>query len=137
MNCNKQVGGSVSLGLYCRSRFLPFTEKDLQSELKAEIDRANLLAAKASKVPGSALRSRPGGVDDPKQAEVMRFYEDVTNIIIPSVKVSKGKYFDLDEWVLSCVYTHTDPGNPTSSDIGKSMCRSLPCKRFCINVNQV
>jgi len=110
-------------GLYCHSSFLPLTEKDLRLELKAEIDRSNSLAAKASKVPGSALRSRPGGVDDPKQAEVMRFYEDMTNIIIPSVKASKGRFFDLDEWVLSCVYTHADPANPTSSNVGKSTCR--------------
>lgn len=85
-------------------------EKDLRSELNAEIERSGALAAKANRVPSSTSRGRgrPAGVDDPKHAEVVRFYEDVTNLLIPGMKAIPGQYLELDEWVLTCIYTFFD-----------------------------
>jgi hypothetical protein len=83
-------------------------EKELKYELNAEIERSKELAAKSSRNPPSALRGRPAGADDPKHTEVIRFYEDLTNLLVCNMKLQKGKYFSLDEWILSCVYTYTD-----------------------------
>ncbi|KAG6898470.1 hypothetical protein C0993_006618 [Termitomyces sp. T159_Od127] len=86
------------------------TEKDLRAELNAEIERSKGLAAKANRVPPSTSRGggRPAAVDDPKHAEVIRLYEDVTNLLIPGLKAIPGQYLGLDEWVFTCVYTFFD-----------------------------
>ncbi|KAG5338187.1 hypothetical protein C0989_008036 [Termitomyces sp. Mn162] len=85
-------------------------ERDLRSELNAEIERSAALSAKANRVPPSASRGggHSVGVDDPKNAEVVRLYEDVTNLLITGMKVAPGQYLGLDEWTLTCVYTFFD-----------------------------
>ena len=64
--------------------------------------------AKGSRAPGSAQKVRGNilGNDEPKQTTVHKFYEDVTNIIVPNVKHQEPRYPGLDEWVLNCVYVH-------------------------------
>jgi len=47
-------------------------------------------------------------MDDPKLGEIIKFYEDLTNLIVPNMKLQKGKYLDTDEWLLNCVYSYTD-----------------------------
>ena len=45
---------------------------------------------------------------DPKQAVITKFYEDLTNLLVPHMKPQNGKYLDIDDWLLSCVFTHRD-----------------------------
>ena len=87
----------------------------MKLELNAEIERSKELAAKSSRNPPSALRGRPAGADDPKHAAVIRFYEDLTNLLVCNIKLQRGRYFGLDEWLLSCVFTYTDTDNDTPS----------------------
>ncbi|KAG6830758.1 hypothetical protein H0H92_014839 [Tricholoma furcatifolium] len=88
------------------------SEKDLQSELKLEIDRSQALAAKAHRTaPPSVTRggSRPAGVpDDPKHVEIVRLYEDVTNLLVTAMKVSTGTHLGLEDWTFTCIYTYVE-----------------------------
>lgn len=99
-------------------------EKELKWELDAEIDRFKEMAEKSSRYPPSASRGRPGGADDPKGVEIIRFYEDLTNFLVCNMKMQKGKYLNLEEWILSCVYTYIGLDDDASS-AGKSEFRSL------------
>lgn len=62
--------------------------------------------------PASASRPRTvnglSSTEDPKFGEIIKFYEDLTNLIVPNIKPQKGKYLGTDEWVLSCVYSYVD-----------------------------
>ncbi|RDB20981.1 hypothetical protein Hypma_011820 [Hypsizygus marmoreus] len=102
------------------------TEKDLQVELKAEIDRTALLAARPNRNLPSVVRSgRPGGGDDPRHAAVLRFYEDLTNLLVTNMKPSSGKYLDMEEWLFSCIYTHNgadEDGNKKSLNFTLRTC---------------
>ncbi|KAG6909619.1 hypothetical protein DXG01_016401 [Tephrocybe rancida] len=105
-------------------------EKDLRSELNAEIDRSETLAAKANRVPPSATRGvgRPV-IEDPKHGEVIRFYEDVTNLIIPAMKSKPGEH-GLDEWLLNCIYTFCDDNaDDQSSQKSKPSSQLMRCLR--------
>ncbi|KAG6856373.1 hypothetical protein H0H87_005138 [Tephrocybe sp. NHM501043] len=89
------------------ARFV-FTDPNLRAELSAEIQRSATLA-KASRAPPSVTRGgRPAGIDDPKHAEVVRFYEDVTNLILPGMKSAPGEHLGLEDWILTCIYTFAD-----------------------------
>ncbi|KAJ6502332.1 hypothetical protein C8R45DRAFT_616042 [Mycena sanguinolenta] len=90
-------------------------QSDLQYEIK--IEREN--SQKASRNPPSALRGRgPNGVlgsDDPKHSELVKFYEDVTNLLVMDIKIHESKYLKLDECALTCLYTYVDKtGSPES-----------------------
>lgn len=82
-------------------------ESDLRYEIKTERE----LAQKASQNAHSAPRTRgPNpvlGADDPKHAQLVSFYEDVTNLLITDIKVQEPKYLDLEGWIMTCIYTHT------------------------------
>jgi hypothetical protein len=95
--------------LYC------LAEWDARYELNAEIERSKALASKAVRTqpPGSATRGRVrgGGIfgtDDPKNAAVIQFYEDLTNLLVPNLKFEPGKYLGLDEMCFTCIYTYMD-----------------------------
>ncbi|KAF7338117.1 hypothetical protein MVEN_02036400 [Mycena venus] len=83
-------------------------QSDLQFEIKAERENSQ----KATRNPPSVLRGRgPNGVlgsDDPKHSELVRFYEDVTNLLVTDIKVQEPKYLNLEEWSLTCIYTYED-----------------------------
>ncbi|KAF4614436.1 hypothetical protein D9613_002646 [Agrocybe pediades] len=80
----------------------------LEVQLKAEIDRANSLAAQP-RAPPSSSRTRPGGAtQDPKLGTIINFYEDLTNVLVPTIKVTSGKYLNMEESILTCCYTHKD-----------------------------
>ncbi|KAJ6525665.1 hypothetical protein B0H19DRAFT_1198288 [Mycena capillaripes] len=90
-------------------------ERDLQYEVKTERENSQ----KASRNAPPASRSRgPNGVlgsEDPKHSELVRFYEDVTNLLVTDIKIQEPKYFELDEWSLTCIYTYSDKeGSETS-----------------------
>ncbi|KAJ6597122.1 hypothetical protein DFH09DRAFT_1133756 [Mycena vulgaris] len=81
-------------------------QSDLQYEIKAERENSQ----KASRNPASVQRGPRAvlGSNDPKHAELVSFYEDVTNLLVTDIKIQESKYFNLDEWSLTCVYTHVD-----------------------------
>ncbi|KAJ7444872.1 hypothetical protein FB451DRAFT_72613 [Mycena latifolia] len=94
--------------------------KQRESDLQYEIKTLRENSQKASRNPPAAVRGRgPNAVlgsDDPKHAELVRFYEDVTNLLVTDIKIQEPKYFSLDEWTLTCIYTYTDK---TGSDASK------------------
>ena len=80
----------------------------LRIELKAEIERAKTLAVNAH-LRSSRKWPAPFSINaDPKQAIITKFYEDLTNLLVPNMKPQNGKYLDIDDWLLSCVFTHRD-----------------------------
>ncbi|KAF8809100.1 hypothetical protein BYT27DRAFT_7232467 [Phlegmacium glaucopus] len=107
--------------------FFILSENDLRIELQAEIDRGKTMANKLQRMPPSTSRPRTGNglssTDDPKLAEIIKFYEDLTNLIVPSMKLGKGKYLDTDEWILNCVYSYTD--EVAQKDKGQSDSRTI------------
>ncbi|KAK0196865.1 hypothetical protein F5146DRAFT_1013264 [Armillaria mellea] len=115
------------------------TIKDLRVELQAEIDRANNLAKDPRRPPGSAQRNRGGqtvlGGQEPKHGATIKFYEDVTNLLITNVRNEKCSKRDKEEdWILTCIYTYVDedsPGDPDSN--GKSLNFNL---RLCHELNE-
>lgn len=97
-------------------------EWEARYELNAEIERSKALASKSVRTqpPGSATRGRVrgGGIfgaDDPKNAAVIQFYEDLTNLLVPNLKFEPGKYLGLDESCFTCIYTYMDL-NKTEDD---------------------
>ena len=70
------------------------------------------MSSKLQRLPPSTSRPRTGNAmsstDDPKLGEIIKFYEDLTNLLVPSMKLQRGKYFNTDEWLMNCVYSHTD-----------------------------
>ncbi|KAJ7510088.1 hypothetical protein B0H11DRAFT_1175657 [Mycena galericulata] len=97
------------------------SESDLKYEVKTERELSQKMSQQASQHPPSAQRSRGPhavlGSDDPKHAELVSFYEDVTNLLVTDVKIQEPKYFALDEWILTCVYTHA-PMSENSRSLG-------------------
>ncbi|KAJ7582991.1 hypothetical protein C8J56DRAFT_956245 [Mycena floridula] len=77
--------------------------EQIEKELRYEISELQ------KNRPGPATR-RPAqttlGTDEPKNTEVIKFYEDLTNLLVPNVKQHTSAYLGLDEWTLTCVYTH-------------------------------
>ena len=72
------------------------------------------MASKIQRLPPASAASRPRTVngvsstDDLKVGEIIKFYEDLTNLIVPNMKLQKGKYLGTDEWILNCVYSYVD-----------------------------
>jgi hypothetical protein len=96
------------------------TESDLQYEIKAERENSQ----KASRNPAPAVRGGRGpngllGSDDPKHSELVRFYEDVTNLLVTDIKIQEPKYFNLEEWSLTCIYTYADKSASETSKRSK------------------
>lgn len=58
------------------------------------------------------------GSDDPKHRELIRFYEDSTNLLVTGIKAQPAKHLKLDEWSFTCIYTYESEKNP--SDVKKS-----------------
>ncbi|KAL0066436.1 hypothetical protein AAF712_006478 [Marasmius tenuissimus] len=94
-------------------------KEDLERIMEQEVEdlrreRENLV----KKPPGSAQRGRgnPLGYDDPKHTEVIKFYEDSTNLLIPHLKVQPGNH-GKDDWILTCIYSYVGDGEspPTKS----------------------
>lgn len=83
---------------------------ELRYELQAEIERAKSLSSQ--KQLDSAPRARRGRVlsqnEDPKMAELVRFYEDLTNLLVTDIKPQPGRYLQLEDWLMTCVYSYQD-----------------------------
>jgi len=83
-------------------------ENDLRYELQLEVERAKGLVEKV-KQPGSASRPRAGvGVGDPKYGTLVKFYEDLTNVLITSMRVLPGRYLNTDDYSMTCIYSYRD-----------------------------
>jgi hypothetical protein len=96
------------------------TEKQLRMELKAEIERNNTLSKQAPRQPQHTPRS--GNLaEDPKHAECIKLYEDLTNIIVLNVRSQPSPDpMKKEEWFFSCYYTHaneSDSVNPTTQSM--------------------
>jgi len=77
-------------------------------------------------------RSNAGFVSssqDPKLSQIVRFYEDLTNLIIPHIKMQPGRFLDTPEWILNCCYTYNDvtdkEAEPKSLLFGIRLCYDL------------
>ena len=90
------------------------------------------MASKLQRLPpASAARPRTinglSSTDDLKVGEIIKFYEDITNLIVPNMKLQKGKYLDTDEWILNCVYSYVDEGVKNQKPVdSRSECFSFP-----------
>ncbi|THU82878.1 hypothetical protein K435DRAFT_971779 [Dendrothele bispora CBS 962.96] len=84
---------------------LEMTIKELRFELDMERKQK---AAPPKPVPGSAQRGRRGvlGNDEPKNTQLVKAYEDLTNLLICDVKQMSKSYLDLDNWLWTCIYTY-------------------------------
>jgi hypothetical protein len=93
--------------------------QDARSELKAEIERSQFLASNSSRKTPAASQGRAQGTilgsDNPKNTEVIKLYEDLTNLLVPILRFSAGKYFHLNEANFTCIYTLA----PRNEDEGK------------------
>lgn len=73
--------------------------------------------------PDSASRRRGRLLsqnEDPKMAEVVRFYEDLTNLLVTDIKPQPARFLNQEDWLLTCVYSHRDVAD-TGSTSAKSM----------------
>ncbi|KIJ69087.1 hypothetical protein HYDPIDRAFT_172565 [Hydnomerulius pinastri MD-312] len=84
--------------------------QDAIRERDAEIERSKeLLARAAPKSTPSNSRThnrRPfGASDDPKITEVIKFYEDMSNLLVTNVRFEDAKDSDEPEIIFHCIYT--------------------------------
>lgn len=89
------------------------TENELRFELSMEIERSKELLEKASQKPPDSVHRPYGGrvigpSDDPKMTEVVRFYEDLTNLLVTDVKPQPARYLHVEDWLLTCIYSYRD-----------------------------
>ena len=97
--------------------------QDMRYELQLEIERSKGLADKSTrKQPDPTFQTRrgrlPGLSEDPKISQLVKFYEDLTNLLIVDVKPQPARHPPLEEWVITCLYSHQDmldKSKPTKS----------------------
>ncbi|KIY73257.1 hypothetical protein CYLTODRAFT_485693 [Cylindrobasidium torrendii FP15055 ss-10] len=88
----------------------------VRQERDAEIDRSKFLAAKNP--PGSATRNgvrKPLIEDTPKRTNAIAFYEDLTDILVLSIKGEKCNIEESEgeeDVLIGCVYTYKDQDDP-------------------------
>jgi hypothetical protein len=89
--------------------------KEAQSDLKVEIERSKALSSKPP-FPSSQKKT-PVGIagENVKNTEVLRLYEDATNLLVTNVRYQKGLYFDYEDCILTCIYTYINQ-NSSSDD---------------------
>ncbi|KAG8217610.1 hypothetical protein J3R82DRAFT_5761 [Butyriboletus roseoflavus] len=83
--------------------------QDAIRERDAEIERSKeLLARVAPKgTPNSRSHTkRPFGMDDPKMTEVIKFYEDMSNLLVTNVKFEHAPDSEEPEVIFHCIYTY-------------------------------
>ncbi|KAH7926644.1 hypothetical protein BV22DRAFT_1032643 [Leucogyrophana mollusca] len=93
-----------------RNTELQQSVKIARQELDAEIERSKELIAKASRnPPPSVTRSQPRkpfGNEDPKNTEVIKFYEDISNLLVTSLRFEPNPEAAQDDTIFTCVYTY-------------------------------
>ncbi|KAI6005851.1 hypothetical protein EDD15DRAFT_2151411, partial [Pisolithus albus] len=95
--------------------------REVTRERDAEIERSKeLLARVAPKVPPTSSRShqrRPMGADDPKITEVIKFYEEMSNLLVTNVKFEDVTGSDEQEVIFHCIYTYFEMAHITKRHI--------------------
>lgn len=90
------------------------TEKELNFELEVEKQNYQTLMKKdrqgARRPQGDVL-----GSDKPQTVQLVRFYEDCTNLLVMGVKSQPGPYLGLDDWILGCMFTYVGENLPSNS----------------------
>jgi len=88
---------------------LEHSVQDAIRERDAEIERSKELLARAAPKgsPNSRPRpKRPFGTDDSKMTEVIKFYEDMSNLLITNVKFEHVPDSEEPDIVFHCIYTY-------------------------------
>ncbi|KAJ8501688.1 hypothetical protein ONZ51_g443 [Trametes cubensis] len=94
--------------------------KIIQKELDAEIERSKALAARAP-APQVTRQQKPTPSES-RNTPVIRLYEDMTNILVTGTKVEKNAHYpDLDEDVLTCIYTYQNPEEGSAFSLNFSL----------------
>ncbi|CAK5277341.1 unnamed protein product, partial [Mycena citricolor] len=91
-------------------RELKLTLKDLQYELKVE--RENSQKSRQNTVASTPRGLAKGvlGSDEPKNARLITFYEDITNLLVTDVKLAHTPQTGPKQWNLMCIYTYSYQG---------------------------
>lgn len=129
-----EAQGKLSLHSYNILSNLSVAEKVLRSDLAAEIERGRILATR-NPPPSSMARTHVKSTEDPKNALVIRLYEDMTNFLVVSAKIEKSVFLNLDEPMFTCIYTHregtVDAGGASMSSSSSLQCLFLIAYQFC------
>ena len=83
--------------------------QDAIRERDAEVERSKELLARAAPKGTPNSRShpkRPFGMDDPKMTEVIKFYEDMSNLLVTNVKFEHTPDSEEPEVIFHCIYTY-------------------------------
>lgn len=105
--------------------------QDVIQERDEEISRLKLLVVddltesvrerslSCEKQPDSTSQAPRGPalshIEDPKMAQIVRFYEDLTNLVITDItKPQSARHVQLKDWLLTCVYSYRDVGDTRS-----------------------
>jgi hypothetical protein len=87
-----------------------------------------VLGSKTAPPSISKTRNAVGIVgENLKNTEVLRLYEDATNLLITNVRYQKGKYLDYEDCIFTCIYTYRNEDDLPVGKESKSM--SAPCRR--------
>ncbi|KAJ3989180.1 hypothetical protein F5890DRAFT_83082 [Lentinula detonsa] len=91
-------------------------EKELLFEL--EVEKKNFLTFKAKTQNGSARpKSDMLGSDKPQTLQLVRLYEDSTNLLIVGLKPQRSEYLNLDDWTATCVFTYISSNNASKHSL--------------------
>ncbi|KAJ3744935.1 hypothetical protein DFH05DRAFT_1459861 [Lentinula detonsa] len=91
-------------------------EKELIFEL--EVEKKNFLTFKAKTQNGSARpKSDMLGSDKPQTLQLVRLYEDSTNLLIVGLKPQRSEYLNLDDWTATCVFTYISSNNASKHSL--------------------
>lgn len=85
--------------------------RDAIRERDAEVERSKELLSRAAPKGTPNTRShsrRPFGMDDPKTAEVIKFYEEMSNLLVTNVKFENGRYSEEPDVIFYCIYSPDD-----------------------------
>lgn len=102
----RDEGGCMQLPLIALSERQSTTVETLRMERDAEIERSKNLLARSQypSGPGPSRRTE----QEVKNAPVIRIYEDMTNVLITSVKMERSPEFpEVEEEVALCIYTYS------------------------------
>lgn len=105
-------------------------EEELERDLKLEVARSSELAARGSRGQTPTIRSAAQqkvtqDASSPLQAQAIKFYEDLSNLLVTGIKFSRSEFYSLtktEDYVVTCIYTFANSGNgsePTKSEIAK------------------
>jgi hypothetical protein len=96
--------------------------KVAQSDLKAEVERSKALGSSKTAPSAPSQTRAPAGIvgENVKNTEVLRLYEDATNLLITNVLYQRGNFFDYEDCILTCIYTYINENESSEVKKGKS-----------------